>query len=342
MKPLARYAALDGYADLCQSLGIDYPPLVREAGLDPASLSLLDRRVPAVAVATLLERSAAVAGCQDFGLRLAEFRRFSSLGPLSLVIREEPDVRSVLRILAGYVHAYNEALRIRLSEEGERATLRVELDFGEPVRSRQSLDLAVAVLHRLLRGFLGSRWSPLTVCFEYQRPDDPVSHRRIFGRVLRFDQEFTGITFPASDLNAANRKSDPVLRRYTQQVLHSLEAPRDATVVDRVRELIEVLLPTGRCSVDQVASSLGVTRRSIHRRLADAGETYSSLLDAVRVDLAKRMVGSVRYSLTEIADVLGFSAPSNFSRWFRSRFGCSPSRWRDGQQRAGREPKLPA
>ena len=94
MKPLARYAALNGYADLSRSLGTDPSELLRRCGLDPAGLALPDRWVPAVAVATLLERSAQASGQDDFGLRLAERRRFSNLGPLSLVIREEPDVRS--------------------------------------------------------------------------------------------------------------------------------------------------------------------------------------------------------------------------------------------------------
>lgn len=332
MKPLARYAALYGYADLCADVGIDPVPLMREVGLDPASLSMQDRRLPAVAVATLLERSAAAAGRQDFGLRLAEFRRFSNLGPLSLVIREEPDVRSVLRVLAGYEHTYNEAMRIRSSEADERATLRVELDFGEPVAARQSVELAVAVLHRLLRGMLGSRWNPLAVCFAHPAPGSLATHRRVFGTTLRFDQEFTEIALQAADLDVPNRMSDPLLRPYAQQVLHSLEAPPDGSIADRVTELIELLLPTGRCSVEQVARSLGVDRRSVHRRLADTGQTYSALLNDVRVDLAQRMVANPGYSLTEIADLLSFSAPGNFSRWFKGQFGSSPSEWRNARR----------
>ena len=54
----------------------------------------------------------------------------------------------------------------------------------------------------------------------------------------------------------------------------------------RVRELIEVLLPTGHCSIVQVARSLGVGRRTVQRRRADSGETFSSLLNAVRAELA--------------------------------------------------------
>lgn len=335
MKPLARYASLYGYADLTRSLGVDPIPLVREMGLDPASLALQDRWLPAVTVAELLEKTAAVCGCEDFGLRLAERRRYSNLGPLSLAVREEPDVRSALQMLVRYQHAYNEAMWTRLSETEGLATLRVELDFGEPVQERQSSELAVAVLHRLLHGFLGPYWKPAAVCFDHRPPASTARHRKFFGPTVRFDEEFTGISFAAGDLDSTNKMSDPLLRPYAQQVLRSLEPPKDATVVDRVRSQIELLLPIGRCSVEQVARSLGVDRRTVHRRLAESGETYSSVLNAARVDLAGRMVASSRYSMTEIAELLSFSAPSNFSRWFRAQFGCSPRQWQDENRRLG-------
>ena len=103
-------------------------------------------------------------------------------------------------------------------------------------------------------------------------------------------------------------------------------------MVARVRELIEVLLPTGRCSIVQVARSLGVDRRTVQRRLAHSGETFSSVLNAVRAELAERLVPNPRRSLTEIAEELGFSEPSAFSRWFRGQFGCSPKQWRSRSQ----------
>ncbi|ANS24876.1 AraC family transcriptional regulator [Rhodococcus opacus] len=333
MKPLARYASLNGYLELCRSLGVDPVPLMRSVGLDPSGLALQDRWIPAAAIAHLLEQSVEASGHEDFGVRLAERRQFSNLGPLSLVVREEPDVRSALRVLTRYTHTYNEALQTRMSESNGLATLRVELDVGEATETRQSVELAVGVLHRLLRGFLGGGWKPLAVCFPHPAPADTATHRRLFGPVVNFDHEFAGIVIDAGDLAEPNKMSDPLLRRYTQQLLDSWEPSDDVTIVSRVRELIELLLPTGRCSVEQVARSLGVDRRTVHRRLAESGETFSTVLDATRVELAERMVANPRLSLTEIADVLAFSAPSNFSRWFSGRFGCSPSRWR--AQRAG-------
>ncbi|MBY8863084.1 AraC family transcriptional regulator [Nocardia sp. CA2R105] len=328
MKPLARYAALNDYVALGQSLGLDPARLVREAGMDPASLSMQDRWVPASAVTELLERSAAESGREDFGLLLAERRRLSNLGPLGLVIREEPDVRSALELMVRHQHTYNESLYIRLTERNGFASVRLHLDVGERRSTRQATELAIGAMHGILRGFLGPNWQPAETTFAHPAPHDRTTHRRLFGLQLKFDHEFTGMTLYTTDLDTANPMSDPLLRPYAQQLLDSVSATAETAVRDRVQELVELLLPTGRCSVDQVARSLGVDRRTVHRRLADEGCTYSEILENTRVDLARRAVENQRRPFTEIADMLGFSSPASFTRWFRSRHGSSPSQWR--------------
>lgn len=330
MKPLARYAALHDYADLGRSLGLDTVALIRAAGLDPASMTVQDRWVPAAAVADLLERSASACGHDDFGLRLAERRRFGNLGPLGLIVREEPDVRSALRIITRHENMFNEAVRTRILERDGIATLRVSLDLGEPGNARQAVELAVGVLHGLLRGFAGPDWRALEVRFTHPAPRDLRSHLRVFGPHVRFDQDFDAILTYTADLDRPNDMSDPQLRAYARQMLPDYpDRTGPATTLERVRELVELLLPTGRCSVEQVARSLGADRRTVHRHLAAEGETFTSLLDSTRAELAQRLVTNRAHTLTEIAELLGFSTPGNFSRWFRHRFGRSPTRWRD-------------
>ncbi|MEY9964254.1 AraC-like DNA-binding protein [Streptacidiphilus sp. MAP12-16] len=330
MRPLVRTAALNGYVELSRSLGVDPQAMLQRVGLDAAQLAVQDRWIPAAAVVQLLELSAAAARCDDFGLRMSELRRFSNLGPISLVVREEPTVRSALGLLLRHEHMYNEAMHARLSERNGVATLEVELDPGEAMAQCQAIELAVAAFHRVLLSFLGSRWQPLAVCFTHAAPASVGEHRRVLGSTVEFDQEFNGIVFYAGDLDSPNAMSDPLLRTYAQQYFKAIAVPRDNGMLGQVRELIEALLPTGRCSIDQIARSLGVERRTVHRHLAQSGETFSSLLNQTRVQLAEQLVASPRRSLTEISDLLGFSAPSAFSRWFRGQFGCSARDWRNG------------
>jgi AraC-like DNA-binding protein len=327
LSPFVRYATLNRYVELARELGVDPVSLMRVHGLDPSGLATPDQRFPAAAAARLLEETAALTRRDDFGLRLAELRRMSTLGPLSLVLREEPDVRSALTLLLRYEHSYNEALRMTMTEGSELATIRLGLDFGEELYSRQSVELGIGALHGILGEFLPEDWTAVSVCFPHPPPASLETHERVFGPHLVFDHEFAGIVLLAADLETPIADSDPHLRAFAQQFLRSLGTPRDATFRDRVRQMIELLLPAGRCSASLVASNLGVDRRTLHRRLASQGETFSSVLDDTRAEMAERCLLSGRYSMSDTSLMLGFSAQSGLSRWFRRRYGCSPSDW---------------
>lgn len=328
--PLARYASLSGYVDVAQEQGLDPARLMTLVGLDPAGLARPDNWVPAAALSRLLELSAAESGCPDFGLRLAEHRALSALGPLSLVLRDEPAVRPALELLIRYEHSYNEAVRMRLSESNGLATVKLWFEYGEPVASRQADELGVAVLHSILGEFLGAEWQPLTTCFTHPGPTDRTTHHRLLGQRLHFDHEFNGVVMYSRELDTAI-SSTPHRSPAVEEFLNSLGTPRGQSTGDHVAEIIELLLPTGRCTASQVARMLGVDRRTLHRHLTRSSESVSSLVDSTRAGLAERYLASDRHNLTAISELLGFAAPSAFSRWFRQRFGVSPSEWRDSR-----------
>ena len=328
MRPGVRCATLDGYIGLARASGLDPARLLADEGLTVADLAVPDKWVPAAAVARLLERSATESGLEDFGLRLAGLRRLSTLGPLSVVLRQEPDLRSALLLLCRYEHSYNEALRLRLDESGDLSTMRLWFEFGEPAPTRQALELATAALLGIVRELLGRQWEPLSLCFSHRPPASLAAHHAVFGPRLQFGHEFTGLVFYAGELDAPNTSSDPLLRPYAQQLLKALGAPPAETTTGQVTQLVEMLLPLGRCSTHQVARSLGVTQRTLHRQLAAEGESFSGIVHRTREALAERYLSADRYTQTDVSQLLGFTAPSAFSRWFRQRFGVSPTEWR--------------
>ncbi|KXX62078.1 MULTISPECIES: AraC family transcriptional regulator [unclassified Rhodococcus (in: high G+C Gram-positive bacteria)] len=330
MQYLVRNAVLNGYVDLMLTLGRDPLPVMRSAGVDPAALGSGDGWLPVDSVSRLFELSAAETRCEDFGLRLAAARGMSNLGPVGLIAREEPDVRSALGMVLRHVNLHNEALRARLVEAHGLATVQVDTAPGVTF-GRQGIEIAVASVCRILRELLHDDWEPLTVCFVHDAPAVLGTHHRILGSRIQFGHTLNGIVVYARDLDADNAMSDPLLRPYTRQYLEALVPPEDTTTVDRVRTLVESLLATERCSAAYVARSLGMDRRTLHRHLARSDATFSSLVDSVRIDLAQRYVARHDRSLTDIAGELGFSALSSFSRWFKDRFGCSPKAWKAAQ-----------
>jgi len=338
MRPGARGGSLHGYVGLAGSVGLEPARLLERVGLDAADLAVPDRWVPAAAVARLLELSAAESGREDFGLQLAQARRLSTVGAVSVVLRQEPDLRSALRLLARYEHSYNQALRCTLTEADGAATMAMWLEFGEPVPARQALELAVAALLGLVRRLRYPQWQPRAVCFTHPPPADLTVHRDLLGPVLRFDHEFTGLVLTDLDSpNALADPDDPLLRIYSQRILRSLPPPPTPDLVNRVRELAQVLLPLRRCTMPQVARALGVSTRTLHRNLDARQQSFAAIVDDTRAALAEHYLAVDRYTISDVADLLGFAAASAFSRWFRRRFGTSPGAWR----RAARQPHIP-
>lgn len=156
-------------------------------------------------------------------------------------------------------------------------------------------------------------------------------HIGSFGTTIEFNQEFNGIICDARDIDAPVPTADPRMARHVQDYLDTIASRPHATMGAKVRECIYMMLASGLCSAAHVAKRLGTDRRTMHRHLAKEGETFSSLLDSVRGELATRYIDNRDRSLTTTAELLGFSALSAFSRWFRAKFGCSVSEWRAAQ-----------
>jgi AraC-like DNA-binding protein len=339
MNRFVRYAALTGYPELARSVGLDPARLMTDEGLDVTALAEQDTWIPAVPVARLLERSAVESGCEDFAVRLSGRRRLSALGPLSVVLREEPDLRTALGLLIRYEQAYNGILDLRLLEADGLATVQVWLDFGAPVPIRQSVDLTVANLLGVLRSLVRADWQPLSVIIAHSPPADLSLFQQVFGPGLRFDQQFTGVVFPARDLDLPTVTADPALRPYARRLLDTLGPSPAATAAAQVRSFVEILLPTGRCSLAHVSRAMHVPPRTLHRHLADEGESFSAIVTDVRARWAERYLATEAHSLTEVAHLLGFAAPSAFSVWFRGHFGTTATEWRR-RARSGRAPTL--
>jgi len=186
----------------------------------------------------------------------------------------------------------------------------------------------MGALHRILQSLLGAAWKPERVCFSHAPLATAAAHVRFFGCPVDFRCDVNGFVCAPTALDARLPKGDPVMARYAQQYLDSILEHPHATTADKVRQFVRALLPSGRCSIEQVAQHLGMDRRTVHRHLASDAETFSSIVDAVRVELATRYLTTTDRPLAEVADLLGFSGLSALSRWFSGRFDCSASAWR--------------
>ena len=335
MTPTIRASALASYGEVARSLGLNPATLIRRAGLDPQALTNPDMRLNARAFGELLEMSAAEAGCATFGLRMAEHRKASDFGPISLLMRHQPTVRDVLATAVRYSALINDTLTLALEEEGGTVVIREEVLAVSPILARQAHELTVGVMVRIFQALIGARWRAVSVHFIHPAPADLSDHRRMFGDAVVFGDDFNGLVCDTRDLDLANPAADPMLAAYARRFVDDMVSGTRQRDDQAVRSAIADLLPTGRATLDQVAVRLGFTARTLQRRLAENNSDFRSLLEEVRVALATRFVESSNLRLTEVAQLLGYSQPAAFSRWFLSRFGAPPSAFRRRARNAG-------
>ena len=323
MTRLVRSAALTHFAEIASRCGLDARALVSAAGLPATCLSDPDLKIDAQRVLELLEQAAQLGQEPAFGLRMGETRRLSNFGLLAVALRDEPTLQHVLDALVRHIGVHNEALVIHAQQEAQLTVIRFELLTEQGRYFRQAVELALVVAFRAISLFMGAQWRPRAVCFSHPAPVLTAVHRRIFGQALEFGHDFNGIVCDSADLHAPNPSADPVMARYAEQFLQSLPGRR-RSFHDQVKEMVLLLLPLGRCNAEVVARHLGCDRRTVNRRLEQAGTSFHQLVDAHRANIAPQYVEAGELTLTQIAAQLGFASRSTLSRWYRQRFGHSP------------------
>ena len=335
-----RSASLNGYVELVQSLGRDPHAFLRSVGLQPRFLDDPELLIPRDAVRELLEITARATHTEDLALRLAARRRLSALGPISLVLREAGTPREALDTLCRYLQLVNASLLLDVEDAGSVVVIREELLPTPGLQMRQSVELAVGGMFQMLGELAGPQWQPLEVCFTHRPPENAAAHRAFFGRGVKFNQDFNGLVCRASDLAQPRALGDQVAAGFARKYLEAALVERGDSAQQTCRQIMLALLPGGSCTAAELARFLHVDRRTLHRRLAAEGLTFSGLLDQVRAELARRHLRESDRPLREVAELLGFARPSSFSHWFAREFGCSASQWQK-QAAPGMAPEAP-
>ena len=310
------------------------------AGLGPDDLADPERMLPAERIVALFDAAAEDLGDDAFGLHFAETYDFAALGTVSYAILNAPKVHTALANFERYARTQWDDGGLRLEIAGGDA--RLVLDVGVEGRScsRHYAEGAAAVGLRLVRRLVGAEWCPRQVLFGHPRPARVSEHSRILAVPFRFDAEvMVALVFAASDLERpvpnADRRLLPIVQRHLDE---SLAAPKDAGGwLAGVRESVALGVCDGPPSIAATAARLGLSVRTLQRRLGTHAVVYKRLVDDVRRELALRYLADGKNDLTEIAFLVGYSELSAFDRAFRRWTGSTPKA-HQRQLRAGFTP----
>ncbi|HYY42110.1 MAG TPA: helix-turn-helix domain-containing protein, partial [Pyrinomonadaceae bacterium] len=172
-----------------------------------------------------------------------------------------------------------------------------------------------------------------SVSFQHPQPADTTEHRRIFRAPVHFDQPRNELVLDRALLALPLARADAglcaLLDRHAQELLARLPQRDDTTA--QVRRLLSDALSGGDPNIAAVARQLGLSARTLQRKLRAEGTSYQDLLDLMRRDLARRYLQERDMAVCEVAYLLGFSGPSAFHRAFRRWTGVTPKEFRQAK-----------
>lgn len=308
-------------------------PYVDEVGISPDALTDPNVLVPLDKHCKLLEIAAERTNDSFIGLRIGRQVQPGDMGPLGYTLLNSPTVLAALQGFVRYLRVYARGCEMELTIDGEIAYFNYRYTITDPcaLERRQEAECTLAVVKRLVEIITSKKMEIRSVGFEHPKPEDVSEHNRVFDAPLYFSQEVNFLMFKTSLLQEATAHSEPrlfeVLEEHLAQVINSQVEEGD--LVSKVGNAIAQSLSGGLPSIDNVAASLFMTKRTLQRRLADEGVLYNEYADEIRRKMAVQYVSKTAMPLTEVAFLLGYSHLSAFSRAFRRWIGESPADFRD-------------
>jgi len=312
-----------------RSRGVDAEALLAQVGLSLEALADPNRRHAIDVTTRLWRRSVEATADPAFGIEVARQTTFPTFHALGFSLATSGTLLEGLERVVRFFAIVTDAADIRLEMESQQVRLSAHLRRGaEP--ADEAVDAFVAATVRLCRTLRGRAFNPLRVELRRKAPEDPAPFLRYFRVPVEFGAPLDALTFDRADAEARLLTGNPEIARANDAVAADHLARLQKTrLAPRVRQAIVDQLPQGEPDPADVARRLGVSLRSMQRKLADEGLSFLSLLDDTRATLARGYLDEGRYSVSEITYLLGFAGVSAFSRAFKRWTGMSPSAYRD-------------
>ena len=334
-KPLISLTAATGLIDAI-ARGGGHPDLtLRTVGLDRSVISQQEGFIPCAVFAQLLEAAAEDTQDPCFGLHFGERYEPKNIGPLVYVVLNSPTFGAAFDNIGRYLHLHNEAARVSRTVEGSWAYLRHELVGLAVEHPRQHAEYSLMLSLNTLRLMAGSQWAPVEAQFAHKAPNDWSEQTRVFGCPVSFDCPTNALVVAREFLDrqvpAADERLYPIVRRYLDGVLQ--DGPKEEGVLAAARRAIVEIMRDGDPTLSGVAKRMGLSPRTLQRRLDDLGMTFKRLVSETRHRSSLNYLRDPKHTLTEIAYLLGYSEVSAFNRAFRRWTGSTPSAYRQSAHR---------
>ncbi|MCK0536757.1 AraC family transcriptional regulator [Alcanivorax quisquiliarum] len=325
-----------------ESAGLGMAALLQQAGLHRGQLADSAGSIPVSALEQLLEHASQHYRDPLLGLHLASNIQPATFGVIGHLVQTCDRFSDVLDTLTRYNGLLSNIGTTSVNLAPGQVHVCWQCHVGGPLFQRHAREYVMGAFVTLVRLLLpGQPDVPLAVHFPHERPGGEqlhASYQALFRCAVYFRQDAACVVLPARLLRERLPHGDTSLREMLEQHARTelgqraaAQAPR--TLTADVRHLIQQTLPHQPPSRDSIAAQLGLSGRTLHRRLASEGSSYQALLDDARLERARTLLTTTDTTHADIAVALGFGSAQSFTRWFRRRTGATPSNHRSAEGR---------
>jgi AraC-like DNA-binding protein len=315
------------YAFACQA-HLSVGPLLTRANLSVQQIKNPRVRIPVKDQIKFLNLLADKLQDEFLGIRLAQTLDLRELGLLYYVMASSDTLGDGLGRAARYSTIQNEGVQIRY-HAGKFVTVTFNYIGVARQPDRHQIEFFITILLRVCQKLSGLSSAPLQVKLMHHRSRLPSEFKRLFGEHVAFACDADEVVYPSSFASAPSNNADPYLNallvRYCEEA--AAERRRNSTTWQlKVENAIVPLLPHGHARISKIAAGLGVSRRTLARRLAAEGLTFRKVLDSLRFDLARRYLREKELPISEITWLLGYCETSALNHAFKRWTGGAPKR----------------
>ena len=305
--------------------------LLRSVGIDPDAPIDPRRMLPAGDYYGLCERAARedLHGI-SLPLRVGASMLCDDYGAFGLAWKSAVDLRRSYQRAERYGRVLTSVSTYELRSESGRSFIMLHREGERRLGMRLSNEQTIVAITQISREVSRRPFSPLGVYFKHPAPGDLSEHERYFGCPVHCGADRDALEVAEEQLATPNRLGDPGLSDFFEAHLEKdlAQLSDDRGLEHRVRIHISQALSDGAPNVAQIAERLGMSGRTLQRRLADQNCAFQALVDEARQDLAERLLRRTDYALAEVAFLTGFSEQSAFTRAFKRWSGRTPAHYR--------------
>jgi AraC-like DNA-binding protein len=311
---------------------VDVPAreLCRQAGIDVEQLADPIARVPLHLLAKVYDLAAERAGDDALGLHVGERTGPGVVDLVDYAFISRPTLAKAYDDLHVLVAPLYPEAEVSLAEREGVAVFGYRMEAADAPHHRHRCEALVTSVFKLAQRAVATRKPLLRVAFQHPKPPDVAEHQRIFAAPVHFDWPANELVFDAHwlrvPLSTADANLATVLDRHLQDLVTRLPASQTYRRFSYdVRRRVLETFRSGATGLPALAKSLGVSERTLQRRLSEEGTSLQALVDEVRAELSLTLLGDSDLSLAEVADRLGYASLGAFSRAFRRWRGVSPA-----------------